>query len=457
MKGLRLLAVAALLVPAAAGCVADAEPAAASAGYDYGGAVSVATAAYERGGVVSAASPPGAPTNGAVTLRPGVDGWLTGSVPLHRGGRPGTAANWFHDIGATIGRGLASEATDINDRGDIVGAMTLPGTQTTHAFIMNPHVDGGRVVDLTPGESRSSRAEAVNRLRTVVGTLGAPGGAQPQEPFVWNPRTGLQILPVPPGAAGGQAVDVNDRGTVLVVGVNATGVGMPVGSFLWDPVRRRYTPLPVLDSSPEGAVTIARTVDARGGVAGGIVTEVGEQVYQHTAVLWEPRTLTPRPLPTGGATDTFATDRNDHGMVVGWRITSPGGVSTAVYWPTPHSLPVELPGRVAFRVNNGGQIVGVRDLPDSPAFPFTAVMWEPRKGTAADLGDLGLGSYALGLNASGRSAGYAMAEHNGQYHFTAGWWERPRPQPCPKHCRGITEELSSAPAPEASLDGRAAA
>jgi uncharacterized membrane protein len=439
VRGLRLLAIAALLVPTVAGCSAGAGQAAEF------GVLSATTAGSHHGVVVRTASFAGTAPAGVFTARPGADGWLGAGTPAGWGGRAGVTASWFHDIG----RGAPSEATDINDRGDVVGAVSVAGGGT-HAFIMNRAVDGGRLVDITPGESRSTRAEGVNRHRTVVGTLGAPG--EPQEPFVWNARTGLRVLPLPPGAAGAQAVDVNDQGMVLVVGVNASGMGMPVGSFVWDPVRRAYTALPVLDSSPAGAVAIARTLDERGGVAGGVVTQTGPQTYQHTAVVWQPRTLTPRQLPTGGATDTFATDRNAHGMIVGWRIAVPGGVSTAVYWPTPHAQPVELPGRVAFEVNDSGQIIGVRDLAGSPVFPFTAVMWEPRTGTVTDLGDFGLGSYVLALNASGRSAGYAVTEGSGQYHYTAGWWERPRDRGCGKHCPQATAGVGS-PNAQGALSG----
>ena len=361
-------------------------------------------------------------------------GELADTMALHR--RVGLGAvNWFHDIGSIAGPGGWSQATDINDRGDVVGVTSLPGTQTTHAFIMNPRVKGGRLIDIMPSQSRSSRAEAVNRSGTVVGTLGtSPGGSEPPEPFIWRGRGGLDILPLPPGAAGAQAVDINDKGTVLVIGTNATGVGLPVGSYLWDQTSRTYTPLPPLDPSATGSVAIARTLDERGGVAGGMVTQIGEQAYQHTAVVWEAGTLTPHELPAGGAADSFATDRNASGMIVGWKIDTAGGPSTAVYWPSAHALPVELPGRVAFEVNNRGQIVGVRDLPSSSVFPFTAVMWEPRRGRATDLGDMGLGSYVLAVNSSGRSAGYAVVAGDGDHYDTAGWWERPRYQQCHGYC-----------------------
>lgn len=342
------------------------------------------------------------------------------------------AVSRFHEIGSIAGPGTSSEATDINNRGDVVGVTSLPGTQATHAFIMNPNVRGGRLTDLTPSEPRSSRAEAVNRWGTVAGTLGsAPGGGQPPEPFVWRARTGLDVLPLPPGVPGAQAVDINDAGTVLVLGTNASGVGLPLGSYLWNPASRTYTPLPPAAPSVTGPVALARTLDERGGVAGGLVTEVNAQTWHHTAVVWEPGTLVPHRLSGGGAGDSFATDRNENGLTVGWRINAPGGPSVAIYWPAPDALPVELPGRVAFEVNDRGQIVGIRDFPGSSVFPFSAVMWEPHRGRTTLLGDRNLGSNVLAVNASGRSAGHVFAAGEGQSYTAAGWWDPPRRGGCP--------------------------
>ncbi|MFJ3232914.1 hypothetical protein [Streptomyces sp. NPDC086787] len=365
-------------------------------------------------------------------------------------------AGLLHDIGSIGGPGTPSEATDINDRGDVVGVTSLPGTSVSHAFVMNPRVRGGRPIDITPSESRSSRAEAVNGSGVVVGTLGmgiatamaglratphtlAPGiaasalgrassagGGPLLQPFVWRPHGGLDALPLPPGAEGARAVDINDRGTVLVVGTNATGTGLPVGSYLWDPDCRTYTRIPPTDSSPTGPVALAHKLDARGGVMGGLVTEVGPQAWQHTSAVWEPGTLTTHRLPAGGASDTYATDRNEKGLIVGWRMDTSGGLTTAVYWPHPDAAPVALPGRVAFKVNNTGQIVGIRDFPDSSVFPFTAVMWEPARGRTTALGDKNLGSYVLAINTTGQSAGYALTPGETTPHNTATWWDTPR-------------------------------
>ncbi|MBX9393655.1 hypothetical protein K4749_08635 [Streptomyces sp. TRM72054] len=407
----RPLAAAALVVLMTTGC--------------YQGMESPAWGIGDRGDVASMTPLPGTRSTAPLVMNPGADGDRpAGVVPAGLRGSPAKAAGGFHDIGSLAGTGTQSEATDLNDRGDIVGATAVPGSRATHAFLMNPRVHGGRLTDITPSEPRSSRAEGVNRSGTVVGTLGAPGSGQRLEPFVWRARTGLDVLPLPPGADGAQAVDINDKGTVLVVGTNAAGVGLPVGSFLWDPASRTYTALPTLDPSADGPVSLARTLDERGGVAGGVVTEVGEQRWHHTAVVWEPGTLTPRQL--SGGPDSFATDRNENGLIVGWQISAPGGASTAVYWPSADADPVALPGRVAYEVNDRGQIVGIRDFPTSSAFPFTAVMWEPGRGRTTDLGDKNLGSYVLAVNSSGRSAGFAVAAGEGRTYNTAGWWDKPR-------------------------------
>ncbi|MEY9854619.1 putative membrane protein [Catenulispora sp. GAS73] len=338
-------------------------------------------------------------------------------------------------IGSLAGPGAVSRAADLNDRGDVVGTTALPGTETTHAFLMNPETDGGALIDLTPSEERSSQAEAINRAGVVVGGLGASAdGSRPMEAFVWEVRTGPAVLPLPPGAASAVAVDVNDRGTILVVGMTdvpdpaAPGMNVPVGSFLWDPADRAYTPLPLLDPSAVGPLTLARTLDEHGGVIGGVVTQLDERSWHHAAVVWEPGTLTPHELSAGGGTDAYATGGNDKGLIVGWRMAVSGGPSIAVYWTAPDAAPVELPGRVAFTANDAGQIVGIRDFAGAATFPFTTVLWEPGRERATDLGDLGLGSYVFAVNAEGRSAGYAVAPGEGeQTHHTAVWWDAPRP------------------------------
>ncbi|MFJ6666539.1 hypothetical protein [Streptomyces sp. NPDC091383] len=389
----------------------------------------------------------GAASGAALALAP---------LPARAGERrpPGEAGERLpHDLGSLAGAGAASEATGLNDRGDVVGATALPGGTLSHAFVMNPRVNGGRLRDLTPSLERDSRAQAVNRYGVVAGTIGmgvtpsaaavataalrtAPperaahrlAGARPPLPFVWHPRTGLEVLPPPPGAYGGQVSDIDDRGTVLVVGTNdvpdpnVPGANYPVGSFLWDPARRAYTALTVPDPSVPGIVALANRLTGCGGVAGGVIHPLEGGAWQHTAVVWGADRLRPRALATGGYTDAFATAGNSFGLLTGWRMNAPGGMSNAVYWPHPAADPVELGGRVAFGVNERGQIAGVRDLPGSPGFPFASVVWEPARGRTTPLGDFGQGSYVYAVDAAGRSAGFAVAK-GGAPHNTGVWWE----------------------------------
>lgn len=413
----RLVAASALLVLATTGCAPGIGPLAAP---DAPGAAPDAA----RGAVVGGTSLAGTPTTR--TALPAGFTASDGGFTAAGGARPGTGVR-FHGVGSLAGPGSQSEATDINDRGVIVGVSAVPGTGTTHAFLMDP--DDGRLTDLTPSDGRSTRAEAVNRFDVVVGTLGSVPDAGLPEPFVWRPRTGLEVLPLPPGAAGAQAVDLNDAGTVLVVGTDSTGVGLPVGSFLWDPAKRTYTALPSTGPAGTGPVPIARTLDERGGVAGGLVSPAGEQVWHHTATVWEPGTLIPHTLSSGGGSDTFATDRNENGMVVGWRMNAPGTAPTAVYWPSADAAPVGLPGQVAFEVNDRGRIVGIRPVPGSTAFPFTAVMWEPARNgrvRTTELGDESLGSYVNALNSSGKAAGYVVSTGKQGPYNVGGWWNPPR-------------------------------
>lgn len=346
----------------------------------------------------------------------------------------GSGGSLLHAIGSLAGSGTVCQAADINDRGDVVGMTSIPDSQATHAFIMNPAVEGGRLIDLTPSEPHSSRAEAVNGSGVVVGALGlAADGSRLMQPFVWTEPSGADVLPLPPGSACALALDINDAGAVLVAGMNDTpdpaapGMNLPVGSFLWNPVDRRYTTLPLPDPSVNGPIALARALDERGGVVGGVVTQIDEKTWHHSAVAWEVGTLTPHELSTGGGSDAFALSGNDNGLIVGWRMAAPGGPSIAVYWSAPNALPVELPGRVAFESNADGRIVGIRDFPGTSKFPFTAVMWEPGQGSATtDLGDLSQGSYVLAVNASGRSVGYFVTAGEAGNYNTACWWDPPQ-------------------------------
>ncbi|MDT9691915.1 hypothetical protein Q5762_27010 [Streptomyces sp. P9(2023)] len=161
---------------------------------------------------------------------------------------------------------------------------------------------------------------------------------------------------------------------------------------------------------------IARTPDEHGGVAGGLVSPAGEQVWHHTATVWEHGTLVPHTLASGRGSGTFATDRNENGMVVGWRMNAPGTAPTAVYWPSADAAPVGLPGQVAFEANARGRIVGIRPVPGSTAFPFTAVMWEPARDgrvLTTELGDESLGSYVNALQPRVPSlGGHSLGGHS---------------------------------------------
>jgi uncharacterized membrane protein len=333
------------------------------------------------------------------------------------------ASGCWHDVGSFGEAGQpdrASRVLDINDRDDLVGWALVPGTYNlVHAFIWNPEA-GGEMIDLTPLERRETRARAVNRLGIVTGTIdesGPPARRAPSFAFVWWAFTGLDVLPLPAGAYGAQALDINDQGTVLVVGVNETGAWQ--GSYLWDPGGRTYTSIP---SATPGMATRPEALDEHGGVVGSASFPSGDP-RDGSAVLWEPGTLTLRALPHAPGTNYTAFDRNGHGMIVGRAHASAGLI--AVYWPSADAAPIELAGRDARAVNDAGQIVGCRETNlRTPDWPFTAVMWEPARGRATDLGDKGHGSCAEAVNGSGRSAGFLGDRHE---QYAGAWWDPPPP------------------------------
>jgi probable HAF family extracellular repeat protein len=203
------------------------------------------------------------------------------------------------DLG-TLG-GAESMATDINDRGEVVG-LSATATGETHAFLWRR----GRMLDLgTPEGEIFSMAKAINNRGQVVGA-GSP------VPFVWQ-RGVWSNLPAAPGTEA-SAEDNNDRGHVagIVIGgvaVNRAVVwqgGLPVdlgfpedegsqalainnrdqiagvsfltGAFVWD--RGRITRLPSLVG-----LASAVAINERGQVAGYSPTQEGIDPHYH-AVIW---------------------------------------------------------------------------------------------------------------------------------------------------------------------------
>jgi probable HAF family extracellular repeat protein len=242
------------------------------------------------------------------------------------------------DLG-TLG-GTNSFATDVNNRGEIVGGSDLPDG-TIGAFLWR----SGRLIDLGTLGGDFTWATAVNDRGDVVGLASTAGG---MHAFVWH-RGMMQDLGAPVDGFS-RAYDVNDRGQVVgevsVDGMNSVpvrwqrggshrltgrfGVAAAVndrgqvagyfydgGSFLWSRGQ-----LVDLGGVPGATVTQAQGINERGQVVG--YTGID-------AFLWQRGRINALPRLTGSTTG--ARDINSCGQIVGYSATTPDGVNYhAVLW-----------------------------------------------------------------------------------------------------------------------------
>ncbi|QCB92992.1 hypothetical protein [Cellulomonas shaoxiangyii] len=189
----------------------------------------------------------------------------TSSAP---GGEP-AAFRWRRGVMTPlVGLGGRTDANDVNDRGQVVGAAWLDGTQ--HAVRWEAD---GRLVRL-PGlgdGSGSSLATAVDSDGRAAGYSYVAAGTADMRPVRWS-RSGAVTDVGPGGGALGLVADLNDRGRAIG-SISMPGAGQQ--AFVQD---RGAT----MRLVPTGAGTTILTAVNGGGLAAGcVLTDDGER-----AVLW---------------------------------------------------------------------------------------------------------------------------------------------------------------------------
>ncbi|GIF72264.1 hypothetical protein [Asanoa siamensis] len=192
------------------------------------------------------------------------------------------------DLGTLTGEACCSEATAVNDRGDVVGS-SWSFTTSRYAFVWR----AGRMTSLgtAPG-GIASLALDVNNRGDVVGYTIFPGGTT--HATLWRGGTAVD-LGVFPGGDNSYASAINDRGEVVGWSATEPNNGR-LHAFRW-----RDGSLTDL-GTPDGYGSVAYDVNARGQVVGSSTTPV----------LWSARGVTRLGTEPGRATAI-----NARGHVVG--------------------------------------------------------------------------------------------------------------------------------------------
>lgn len=271
----------------------------------------------------------------------------------HLAGRPAAAQEYeIVDLG-TLG-GDESQATDINESGQVVGGALIAGGDA-HAFLW----ENGTMTDLGTLGGAESAAQAINDSGVIVGQADTGGGDT--HAFLWTDASGITDL----GTLGGTnstAWDINNAGTVVghsgidpnvpnthafryhggvmsdlgtlpggdvfsqAQGINSAGqiVGFSrkagaafFRAFLFSAGTMTDIGDPGLGGDHSGALAISDAGDVVGEASPGIGTE---------PFLYSGGTMTS--LGTFGGNVGQATDINASGVIVGWSHPIP---------PDPHS------------------------------------------------------------------------------------------------------------------------
>ncbi len=294
------------------------------------------------------------------------------------------------DLGTLSGY-ADSEATAINDKGQVVGwAKTASGVE--HAFLYS----NGKMTDLgTLPAYSDSGATAINDSGEVVGWAKTSGGSE--DAFLYQNGTMTDL-----GA--GCAYGINDSGQV-VGAAGFLGSGQSYNyAFLYS--NGKMTDLGTLSGFLS---SVATSINASAQVAGYATTASGETdpfLYSNGTMT----DLNPHPVGWVGGGNSFAYGINDSGQVVGVadHLGSAQIYSDAFLYSNGKMTDLgTLPGgndSYAYGINDTGQVAGYADTAsgDEHAFLYS-------NGTMTDLGTLpgGNDSYAYGINDSGQVVGEA--------------------------------------------------
>lgn len=266
------------------------------------------------------------------------------------------------DLGDLPGGSNWSEATGINEAGQVVGYSNA--STGLHAFLWDPVTEMMQDLGELPGGLDFSRGMNVNdagEVQVAGYSVGTDSDGTDDRAMLWDAVNGMQNLGDLPGSiARSRAFDLNDAGQVTGRGRAGTGDR----AFLWLPAPAYGLPAGMNDLGdlPGGQdQSQAAAINTAGQVAGYSGYDSGDGWGTH-AFLWLPAAAYGLPagmndlgdLP-GGYDNSYGFGMNDAGQVVGRGSTEAG--LRAFLWDPVNGMQ-DLGEGEARDVNDAGQVVG---------------------------------------------------------------------------------------------------
>ena len=273
----------------------------------------------------------------AALFRPASVSALALAATLAVSTAPALAAGWsLVDIGALVGG--SSDATAVNDSGQVVGVVVGNYTFQTHAWIYN----NGTITDLGTLGGTYAYPYAINSLGQVVGQ--STTSSNGHHAFLWQNGTMTDL-----GTFGGTSA--------YAVGINSAGqIAVNVGNLAVLVSGSTVTPLGTLG----GSHTTARQINEAGQVAGYSQTNRSRTDAPGNLVMDSFLFSQGQMIDAGAAVPGYSNygyGVNGAGQIVGWTIGKKG-VTQAFVLSGSTATVFGASGAAAYGINDAGQIVG---------------------------------------------------------------------------------------------------